>query len=290
MMRCLACGAQFARSGSGGGDCPACGVSAPEEDGFILYAPELTASHDAFAPDSHDHLDAAHDGSFWFRERNRLIGDLLARHFPAACSVMEAGCGGGYVLAGLAKRFPALELTGAEVYLSGLRHARRRAGRARLIQMDARRIPFVEAFDVVCAFDVLEHIAEDEVALAAMARAVKPGGGILLSVPQHPWLWSRADDLAHHKRRYRRKELAEKVRGAGLEIVFETSFVSTLLAPMALQRLVGARSEGYGGAELALPVWLDRLFGSALSLERGLIAAGARLPVGGSRFVVARRP
>ena len=64
--------------------------------------------------------------------------------------------------------------------------------------MDARRIPFEDEFDVIGAFDVLEHIKEDEQVLVQMHRAVKSGGGIMLTVPQHMFLWSEQDVQAHH--------------------------------------------------------------------------------------------
>ena len=77
--------------------------------------------------------------------------------------------------------------------------------------MDARRIPFEREFDVVGAFDVLEHIVEDEDVLGQMFKATRPGGGLLVTVPQHPFLWSASDEHAMHQRRYSRAELRRKV-------------------------------------------------------------------------------
>lgn len=76
--------------------------------------------------------------------------------------------------------------------------------RAACAQMDARAIPAEAVFDLIGAFDVIEHIEEDEAALAAIHRALAPGGVAIIAVPQHPWLWSEADDVAHHARRYSR--------------------------------------------------------------------------------------
>ena len=94
---------------------------------------------------------------------------------------------------------------------------------------------------MVGAFDVIEHISEDEEALAQLRRAVRPGGGVLVTVPQHPRLWSPADDYGEHKRRYRRRELVEKVSAAGLEIERITSFVSLLLPAMIASRFLDRR-------------------------------------------------
>src|SRR5690606_28048554 len=108
---------------------------------------------------------------------------------------------------------------------------------ANFMQMDARRIPFIEEFDVVGAFDVLEHVEEDEVVLAEIHQALKPDGHIVLTVPQHTWLWSPSDDYAHHERRYGLNELGKKVQAAGFKIQRSTSFVALLLPLMLLSRL-----------------------------------------------------
>lgn len=123
-----------------------------------------------------------------------------------------------------------------------------------------------------------------------MRSALKPGGGILLTVPQHPFLWSRSDEIACHKRRYRRTELAEKCKEAGFRVVAQSSFVTSLMPLMLVQRLTSARQDDYDpAATLALPPWQDGLLEKALDFERMLILMGVSLPFGGSRIVVAMR-
>jgi hypothetical protein len=105
-------------------------------------------------------------------------------------------------------------------------------------------------------------------------------------------LWSEFDARAGHVRRYRARELREKVMEAGLEIVRMTSFVALLLPFMYLSRRAQrAPGAGYDPlAELRIAPWLNRLLEGALGAERALIRAGVSLPVGGSLLVVARRP
>ena len=98
--------------------------------------------------------------------------------------------------------------------------------------MDARNIPAADVFDLTGAFDVIEHIADDEAVLRGLRRATQTGGGTIIAVPQHPWMWSRADDVAHHQRRYRRGELEAKLRRNGFEILFSSSFTAMLLPLM----------------------------------------------------------
>jgi SAM-dependent methyltransferase len=233
-----------------------------------------------------DELAALEARSFWFRGRAGLLGWALERYFPAARTLLEVGCGTGYTLAEIRRRRPQLEVTGGEQYAEGLRIARERLPGARLLELDARSLPFDGEFDVVGAFDVLEHIADDEAALASMRRAAVPGGGLVVTVPQHPRLWSAADDYAHHERRYTRRELIAKLERAGFDVVRVTSFVTLLLPLMLLSR---TRERPYDlRRELQLPPLVDRSFAGVLALERALIRAGVSLPAGGSLLVVAR--
>src|SRR5690606_22871969 len=115
---------------------------------------------------------------------------------------LEIGCGTGFVLSGVADAFPAVRLFGSEIFTAGLEFAARRQPSVNFMQMDARSLPFLDEFDVIGAFDVLEHIVEDGQVLAQMREALKPNGIILLTVPQHEWLWSPVDEFACHVRRY----------------------------------------------------------------------------------------
>lgn len=261
-------------------------------DGFRAYAPELARAGDGYDAELFAQLAELEPGSFWFRSRNALLAWALRTHHPAARSFLEIGCGTGFVLRGLADRHPQLELTGSELFVDGLSVARERVPQAELIQLDAREIPFVEAYDVIGAFDVIEHIEADERVLDQMHRALRPGGLLMVSVPQHRWLWSSADEHAHHVRRYTRRELTAKVRAAGFEPVLNTSFVTLLLPLLVVSRLADrVRTRSYDPAdEMRLPRWLDRGLERVMDLERWSIRRGVRWPVGGSRLLVARRP
>ena len=79
--------------------------------------------------------------------------------------------------------------------------------------------------------------ADDEAVLASIHGALKPGGIVIVTVPQHMWLWSATDEQAMHKRRYTRRELTAKLEAAGLEILKFTSFVTVLLPVMYASRL-----------------------------------------------------
>ena len=271
--------------------CPACAYVPSSANGFAVLAPALAEGGAGFPPEAFDLLAAREAQSFWFRARNRLILWTLKRHSPDMQRYLEIGCGTGYVLAGVAKAFPSAKLVGSEVFSVGLPYAASRVGTAEFLQMDARQIPYVNEFDIIGAFDVLEHIEEDEAVLEAMMRALRPGGRIAITVPQHPWLWSTEDVFACHVRRYKVGELREKVLRAGFKLEFETSFVSLLLPAMFASRLGKRRvkTRGESMSELSLPPWLNRIFEKVMDLERHLIQIGLRFKWGGSRLLIAKK-
>ncbi len=271
--------------------CPACDYLPDCQEGFPVLAPELVQCGFGFPQEAHAKLAILEADNFWFRSRNKLIKWLLLRYFPTMKQYLEVGCGTGYVLASVAGAYPNANLSGSEVYSAGLSFAKARVSKAELLLMDARSIHYTDEFDVITAFDVLEHIQEDELVLSEMFRAVRHGGGIVLTVPQHPWLWSKQDEYACHVRRYRIGELSEKLCRAGFHIEYKSSFVSLLLPIMFISRMVfrNASSNRDPLSELRLPALLNHVFAAVMAAEIFLLQLGFRLPVGGSFLIIAKK-
>jgi len=270
--------------------CPNCGFEPPAQD-FRLFAPELANSNEGFDIGAFERLALVEPTSFWFRSRNRLVIQLLTKHFAHARSLLEVGCGTGFIISGVNDARSELELVGSDLHPAGLAFAQRRLPDADLYQMDARHIPFDSEFDVVLALDVIEHIREDEAVLAQIFKAVKPGGGAIVSVPQHPRLWSANDDFSQHKRRYTRRELKSKLRNAGFEVRQVTSFVTTLLPLMLVSRMRQSDIAKFDpSGEYRSPRAVDRALEGLLETERWMIGMGVSLPAGGSLFAVATKP
>lgn len=238
-----------------------------------------------------DNLRQVEDSHFWFEARNRLLAWALARYFPAAATLLEVGSGTGQVAVALRRARPGLRITASDAFLEGLQLLAARDAEIELVLADARRLPWDAEFDVAGAFDVLEHVVEHETVARQLAQAVVPGGGVLVTVPQHAWLWSPVGDYSGHVRRYSRQELIDVLQRAGLRIERVTSFVSVLLPVLVAMRVI-VRSPGPVDPmrEFRLPRAANVLGAIASALDRAVIRAGISLPVGASLLAVARRP
>ena len=260
-------------------------------NGHLAFAPELANKNEGFEAEYFQKLIKLEPDNFWFYSRNQLIVWALKRYFPRAESFLEIGCGTGFVLSGIKKGLPGLSLAGSEVFSAGLSLAAQRLPGVQLFQMDARRIPFRDEFDIIGAFDVLEHVKEDSDVLSQMYQATRKFGGILVTVPHHPFLWSPADDYARHVRRYKSRELRDKVKRAGFEVIRATSFMSLLLPLLVLSRFKQRfqKSEFDPTSELKINPLLNTALKRILDLERSTIRGGLSFPVGGSLLLIARR-
>ena len=270
---------------------PACGFDPPMLNSFRSYAPDLANGGSGFKSNYFSNLARLEDQNFWFKARNQLIIWAINKYCNNFQSFLEIGCGTGYVLSGVSKKFPGASLVGSDIFTEGLDFATSRLPSADLIQMDARNIPYREEFDIIGAFDVLEHINEDELVLSEVRMALKMNGLFLITVPQHHWLWSSADVYACHVRRYSATELHKKLVNAGFEVLRSTSFVSLLLPAMLLSRLFKQQtvSNFDPTAELKLPASLNSFFYQVMQSEISMINQRINLPIGGSRLVIARR-
>ena len=271
--------------------CIGCGYEQTMINNIEVHAPEFANSGGGFKAEYFSELARLERDNFWFRARNDLILWAFSKYKPNAQNFLEVGCGTGFVLSGVAELYPRMPLTGSEIFLEGLSYASSRVPSAKLLQMDARQIPFINEFDVIGAFDVLEHIEEDEAVLSQLHKALKPDGVLLLTVPQHPRLWSTADEYACHIRRYTCAEIEMKVRKAGFQTLKNTSFVTLLLPAMMLSRLMQKKNKlGYDPVdEFKLSPFLNKLFYAFMRLEFFGVRLGLSYPVGGSRLVVAKK-
>ena len=261
-------------------------------DGIECYSPELAAQNNGFNPKNFELLYQIEDKSFWFKNRNKIISFLIDK-FPIDKEFLEIGCGSGYVINHLSKCFPNQKFTGSEIYLEGLKLAKLRVSEnVKLIQFDATEIVFNEKYNGIGAFDVIEHIEEDELVLSNIYKSLKPAGRVFISVPQYMFMWSQEDDAACHKRRYTKKELTNKLVEAGFKVEFVSSYMFLLFPLMLFSRLIGNKKKK-SNEEMTQALYpgkfLNSLLNSFAYLDYLLIKMGISLPYGGSLLVVARK-
>lgn len=265
-------------------------------DGIKCYAPELAEYNEDFQSEGFELLFKVEERNFWFRSRNRIIKHLFKKHLgiDKEKNILEIGCGTGFVLNGLSE-FKNYKLTGAEIHLAGLKFARKRLPDIEFIQVDATRMPFENQFDAIGAFDVLEHITEDELVMRNVHKALKPKGLFFVSVPQYKSMWSIVDDISFHKRRYSRKGLTSKIRNSGFSIEYAGSFVTALFPAMYLSRVhkkYFGKEESVNlknNFELELTPGINRAFEKIMKIDEFLIKSNLSLPFGGSLVMVARK-
>ena len=165
------------------------------------------------------HLDAASPASF---HRRRLIAKLAAETAPGAGEVLDVGCGQGELLGELGRRLPNARLSGADVSEQSLSDSRRRSAGSELFALDLTDSEFdkkhrerLGRYDLVVCSEVLEHIADHELAARRLLGLLKPGGSVIVTVPGGKM--SKYDRAIGHERHYRAADLRVLLEVGGFE-------------------------------------------------------------------------
>ena len=217
-------------------------------------------------------LDTRH---WWYRARREVLAALIERAVkpPKDARILEIGCGTGHNL----------EMLGQFGHVDGIEldEAARDVASARLGRaVMGARLPELEgvpeySYDLVALLDVLEHVAEDRESLRSIARRLKPGGAILITVPAFQWMWSAHDVVNHHQRRYSKATLRAAIADAGLKADF-VGYFNSILFPLAAAARLASRFTGKGESDDKLPPGpINAAFEALFGLERHAIA---RLP------------
>ena len=230
---------------------------------------------------------AEHDERhWWYRARRQVVAELIRRRVPLPkdAKLLEIGCGTGHNLPMLGE-FGQVDALEVDPTARGM--AEKRLGRTVL----SSPLPALEGvsddtYDMVAALDVVEHIPDDRAALEGIARVLKPGGKLLMTVPAHQWMWSAHDVVNHHQRRYSKRDFRKLVDQSPLQL--ETiGYLNSLLFPLAMAQRLTSKITGEEDANLAPPAEpVNQVLERVFALERRLIGR-IPLPPGLSLFAVA---
>ena len=228
-------------------------------------------------------LDERH---WWYCARREVVAALIERlaRPPAGGAILEIGCGTGhnFKMLGRFGHVDALELDDEARAISEKRLGRSimSAPLPELVGVPERR------YDLIGAFDVIEHIDDDRAAIASIARRLKPGGKFVMTVPAHQWMWSAHDTVNHHRRRYSKSGLTKLINGSPLKLD-RVGYFNSLLFPVAIAERMASKALGKDGGDLELPpAPLNTALKKTFAAERHLIGR-VPLPPGLSLFAVA---
>lgn len=234
---------------------------------------------------------ARRENFYWWNIGRRLIlNSVLKRHNKAKGGlILDVGCGsGGNIL--FLKNFG--EVVGLDASDKALSFCKNKGFRELVLEDVQNNISYPDNyFNLVSAFDVLEHLPDDIGALEEMSRVCSPGGLIFITVPAWPFLWSPHDEYLGHQRRYTKKKLKEDFVSLGLNVLETSYFVMPAIPFIVTRRYIEKISKKNAqphSFDMILPSWLNSILIGWLKLERLLLNLFP-LAFGSSLYVIARK-
>ena len=184
--------------------------------------------------------DLTADSHFWFQWRLAALLNLLKRlgiPLTAEFRTLEIGGGTG-VLRSQIERSTQWHVDMTDLDIDALSRCKPGRGRTMYYDICEERDSFIEAYDVLLLFDVLEHIPDTQPFLSSVLRHLKPNGLLLINVPALQSLYSKYDETVGHQRRYNTKTLSAEFSRFNVEIQALCYWGMTMVPLLALRKLV----------------------------------------------------
>jgi len=211
---------------------------------------------------------------WWFKVRSKIIEDQIIKYakLPSNPKILNVGAATFYSSEMLQQYGNVVSLEYDENCVDFVRSTLN----VDIVQGSATDLKFEDkTFDLVCAFDVIEHIDNHSKAISEMRRVLKSSGKLIITVPAFMSLWSSHDEVNHHFRRYTKISLSKvlKLNKNEIEVVRFTYFNSLLFVPILLARKLGnffynKRSITSDFSFYSKSKLLNRMFGLIFAVER----------------------
>ena len=227
---------------------------------------------------------------WWFVGRRKLFSRLIREmHVDPSAPVLDVGTSAGTNLRML-RDLGFDDVTGLDLSEDAIRFCLDK-GLGTVKQGDVTAMPFAdESFALVIASDIIEHVDDDARALAEIARVLRPGGTVLITVPAFPSLWGFQDEVGHHKRRYRMEPLVSRIEAAGLTLSERFHFNYLLFGPIWLARQLMKRwKHSYSSEGQINTPLMNRIFSRVFDFDT-MTASRISPPFGVSILAIARKP
>ena len=209
---------------------------------------------------------------WWFKARRHLIKKLKIKPNQ---KILEVGCGTGLNL----KLFPKNERHGIDISKQAIKQIKDFTAEV----ADIQKVK-LKKYDIILALDLIEHLDKDKQTLQKLTNALNPGGKLIITVPAFQSLWSKHDEVNHHKRRYNKKQFK-----AILPKLLKTQILTYWnfsLFPLVF--LANKLNKKESNLKPINPI-LNHIFYTKLKLENKLITLGVKFPFGTSIFYIGEK-
>ncbi len=241
-------------------------------------------------------IEAVH---WWFQGRRHIVGTVIAPYLPLETSpgqrprIFDVGCGTGEMLDMLSASGTVAAIDVSE---QAVQRCKQRFGDVVAVAVGRvpDDLPTRGSADVLTAFDVIEHLDDDGKALRGFHRSLSDGGTLVVTVPALNLLWGPHDVLNHHRRRYTRSQLRQRLEDAGFAVI-RISYFNTWLFPVvamvrATRRLRNRGEQPEAASDFTMPSPLVNRFLLALFSSEAAVLRRCSLPIGVSLLAVCRKP
>lgn len=261
-----------------------------EIDGIKVFDENINENHEDYNAKGLDNLYSQEEKHFWFLARKNFILQNFNNYISTEENIIEIGAGTGNVSRYLQQNGYE-DISVGEMHINGLKYAKT-YGIDNCYQFNLLDTPFKDEFEVVCMFDVLEHIEDDDYALKNLNKMLKKHGKVVLTVPSHMWLWNRDDTVSGHKIRYTKNMLINKLENQGFEVL-DAKYFFIFITPLLLLRKIIKKDNSSNLKEedtinISINPIINKILLTISNLENKIHKYIPNL-FGGSLFIIARK-